>query len=69
MRVALLSGGRSGEHDISLRSAEAIAEALATWPQKYEIVPYRIDRQGKWSPSPILPEPGEIGRASCRERV
>ncbi len=58
MRVALLSGGRSGEHDISLRSAEAIAEGLATWPQKYEIVPYRIDRQGKWLPHPILPEPG-----------
>ncbi|MBY0502499.1 MAG: D-alanine--D-alanine ligase [Bryobacteraceae bacterium] len=57
MRVALLSGGRSGEHDVSLRSAEAIAEALATWPQKYQVVPYVIDRQGKWSPGPIVPEP------------
>jgi D-alanine-D-alanine ligase len=27
-------------------------------PAKYEIVEYFIDRDGKWSPSPILPEPG-----------
>lgn len=58
MRVGLICGGRSGEHDVSLRSAEAIAEALSTWQGKYEVVPIRIDRQGKWSPGPILPEPG-----------
>lgn len=57
IRVAILAGGRSGEHDVSLRSAEAISEALATWPSKYELVPYLIDRQGKWRPSPIRPEP------------
>lgn len=57
-RVAVLAGGRSGEHDVSLRSAEAIAQALATWPNKYEVVPYLIDRDGKWRPGPILPEPG-----------
>lgn len=57
-RVAVIAGGRSGEHDISLRSAEAITEALESWPGKYELVLYRIDRQGKWKPGPILPEPG-----------
>ena len=57
-RIAVIAGGRSGEHDVSLRSAEAIAQALATWPNKYEVVPYLIDRDGKWRPGPILPEPG-----------
>ena len=58
MRVALIAGGRSGEHDISLRSAEAVSQALATWPAKYEVVPYFIGRNGKWRPGPLLPEPG-----------
>lgn len=57
-RVAIIAGGRSGEHDVSLRSATAISEAIGTWNNKYEIVPYLIDRNGKWKPGPILPEPG-----------
>ena len=56
MRVALLQGGRSGEHEISLRSAKSIMEAMDT--SRYEVVPYTIDKEGKWSPRPILPEPG-----------
>ena len=57
-RVAVIAGGRSGEHDISLRSAEAITQALESWPSKYELIPYLISRQGKWQPGPIIPEPG-----------
>jgi D-alanine-D-alanine ligase len=52
----LIYGGRSGEHDISLRSAESIAGGLD--PAKYELSHYTISREGKWSPHPILPEPG-----------
>ncbi|HVW84319.1 MAG TPA: D-alanine--D-alanine ligase family protein [Bryobacteraceae bacterium] len=55
-RVAVVYGGRSGEHEISLRSAESIVAALS--PERYEIVHYRIGKDGRWSPSPILPEPG-----------
>ena len=55
LRVALLAGGRSGEHDVSVRSAEAIGQALQP---RHEVVPYLIDREGKWRPDPILPEPG-----------
>jgi D-alanine-D-alanine ligase len=54
--VALIYGGRSGEHDISHRSAEAIAKGLN--PEKYELVHFTISREGKWHPRPILPEPG-----------
>jgi D-alanine-D-alanine ligase len=56
LRVALIYGGRSGEHDISHRSAESIAGGLD--PSKYELIHYTISREGKWSPHPILPEPG-----------
>ncbi|HMD72017.1 MAG TPA: D-alanine--D-alanine ligase family protein [Bryobacteraceae bacterium] len=56
LRVAVVYGGRSGEHEVSLRSARAVLDALD--PAKYEKTEYLIDLQGKWSPRPILPEPG-----------
>jgi D-alanine-D-alanine ligase len=56
LRVAILYGGRSGEHEISIRSAKAVMKQMD--PEKYEPVPYFIDKDGKWSPQPILPEPG-----------
>jgi D-alanine-D-alanine ligase len=54
--VAVVYGGRSGEHEVSLRSAESIIAAMN--PERYEIKRYLIDKNGHWSPSPILPEPG-----------
>jgi D-alanine-D-alanine ligase len=56
LRVAILYGGRSGEHEISIRSAKAIMERMD--PSKYERIEYFIDKDGKWNPRPILPEPG-----------
>lgn len=56
LRVAVLYGGRSGEHEISVRSAKAVMEGMD--PAKYEKIEYFIDKDGKWSPRPILPEPG-----------
>lgn len=53
--VALIFGGRSGEHEISVRSAESIKAALD--PSKYRISEYFIDPGGKWHPGPIVPEP------------
>jgi len=55
-RVAVIYGGRTGEHEISLRSAKSIIEALD--PEKYKAVHYLISKAGKWSPRPIVPEPG-----------
>jgi|SRR5579871_576013 len=54
-RVAVVYGGRSGEHEISLRSAQAILEALN--PEKYKPLHFLISKEGKWSPRPIAPEP------------
>jgi D-alanine-D-alanine ligase len=54
--VAVIYGGRSGEHEVSLRSAKSIIEAMD--PEKYQVVHYVISKDGKWSPRPIQPEPG-----------
>ena len=45
-RVAVLFGGQSGEHDVSLRSARTIMGALD--PAKYEVIPVGITREGRW---------------------
>jgi D-alanine-D-alanine ligase len=54
-RVAVIYGGRSGEHEVSLRSAHSVIDALD--PEKYKVLHYLISKEGKWSPRPILPEP------------
>ncbi len=54
-RVAVVYGGRSGEHEVSLRSAKSIIEAMDT--EKYNVLHYLISKEGKWSPRPIVPEP------------
>ena len=58
LRVAVLYGGRTGEHEVSVRSAKAVMAALD--PEQYEPIAYLIDQHGKWSPGPILPEPGHL---------
>jgi len=46
IRVALLFGGKSAEHDVSLRSAQTIMGAFD--PLRYDVVPIGITRQGRW---------------------
>src|SRR5580658_9189081 len=55
-RVAVVYGGRSGEHEVSLVSAESVIAAMN--PERYEVLRYLIAKDGRWSPDPILPEPG-----------
>lgn len=55
-RVAVIYGGRTGEHEISLRSAKSVIEALD--PERYQVLHHVISKEGKWSPRPIVPEPG-----------
>src|SRR5271154_1052239 len=54
--VAVIYGGRTGEHEISHRSAKSIIEAIDA--EKYKVLHYVISKEGKWSPRPIVPEPG-----------
>jgi D-alanine-D-alanine ligase len=46
LRVGVLFGGRSGEHEVSLASAASIIRGLD--PQKYEAVPIGITKEGHW---------------------
>jgi D-alanine-D-alanine ligase len=48
LRIGILFGGRSGEHEISLRSGASILKAIDR--RKYEIVPLGITREGRWLP-------------------
>jgi D-alanine-D-alanine ligase len=72
LRVGLLAGGRSSEHDISLASARSVLAALD--PERYEVVSVAIGRDGRWalepgaaaalpgaSPAETLPVPAGAG--------
>ncbi len=61
LRVAVLMGGRSSEHDISLASGGSVIAALR---DRYDTVAIEIDREGRWAlPAAIQPalEAGERG--------
>jgi D-alanine-D-alanine ligase len=47
VRLALLAGGRSSEHEISLASAASVAAALD--PERYEVTTIAIGRDGRWA--------------------
>ncbi len=47
LRVGVIYGGRSSEHEVSVASAAAVLGNLD--PARYESVPIRIDRDGRWS--------------------
>ena len=46
MRIGVLFGGRSGEHEVSLASAASVIRGLD--PDKYEAVPIGISKEGHW---------------------
>ena len=46
LKVGVLFGGRSAEHEVSLRSAASVIAALDR--SKYEIVPIKIKKDGRW---------------------
>jgi len=55
LRVAVLCGGRSGEHEVSIVSAASIIEAMD--PARYEVERIFITKEGRWQPRAISPEP------------
>lgn len=73
IRVGIIFGGRSGEHEVSLRSARSIMDAID--PEKYEVLPIGITKQGRWiagndphaalkagretTPAALIGEPGD----------
>lgn len=61
LRVGVIFGGRSGEHEVSLMSAKSVMAALD--PNKYEVVPIGISRSGRWLAGEVMAalEAGEEG--------
>ena len=74
IRVGVIFGGRSGEHEISLRSARSIMDAIDK--DKYDVLPIGITKEGQWiaggdpmrtltsgepsaGPAALLGEPGD----------
>lgn len=62
IRIGVIYGGRSGEHEVSVRSARAVIEAVDT--EKYEVIPVAITQEGRWlSPAEsasLLPESARL---------
>jgi D-alanine-D-alanine ligase len=54
IRVAVVYGGRSSEHGVSVVSAGSVLAALD--PEKYEVVPVGITRSGRWMLTDAAPE-------------
>jgi D-alanine-D-alanine ligase len=59
MKVAVLCGGRSSEHDVSLSSGEAVRDGLAEGG--HEVLDVRLSREGRWlfDGEPLAFRPGE----------
>jgi D-alanine-D-alanine ligase len=59
VRVAVLAGGRSSEHEVSLSSAAAVRDGLAAGG--HEVVPVTLERTGGWvhAGEPLALRPGE----------
>ena len=63
LRVAVLAGGRSSEHEISLASARSVLESLDT--EQYDVVTVAIGRDGRWElGSGSLAELERVGRSA-----
>jgi D-alanine-D-alanine ligase len=58
LRIAVLFGGRSAEHDVSVLSATNVMRALA--PDMYDVVPVFVTRDGRWLLSAF--EQGELAK-------
>lgn len=65
IRVGLLFGGCSGEHEVSLSSASSIAKALTTGDNndKYQLMPVYIQKDGVWQAGDVAQLVLESGKA------
>jgi len=67
LRVAVLFGGRSGEHDVSLMSARSVLAVLD--PEKYEVTQVGITLEGEWLNGENTLEAFSQGNAAKLNRV
>src|SRR5688500_4454024 len=67
IRVGVIFGGRSGEHEVSIASAAAICRNLD--PLRYEAVPIHIDKAGRWALSARTPTAISAGEVLQQART
>ena len=67
LRVAVLFGGRSGEHDVSLMSARSVLNALDA--ERYEVIQIGITLDGDWFTGPNALDAFENGSVDGLDRV
>ena len=67
LRVGVLFGGRSGEHEVSLVSAASVLRGLD--PAKYEVHPIGITKQGRWVLPRMAAPPAELSHAHLRRAL
>jgi len=59
LRIGIIYGGRSGEHEVSLASAASVFQNLD--PDRYEAIAIRIEKDGRWT---LPPEPPKTMKAA-----
>jgi D-alanine-D-alanine ligase len=67
LKLAVLFGGRSGEHEVSLMSARSVLSVLD--PSKYEITQVGITKEGRWYTGPDAISALENGKTDGLEHV
>jgi D-alanine-D-alanine ligase len=69
IRVGVLFGGKSSEHEVSLQSARNVIDAIDK--NKYEVVPIGIDKTGRWflnEAEKLLPESNKVGLEEVKDQ-
>ena len=71
LRVGVVFGGASGEHDVSIRSASTVTKALANPSnrERFQVIPLYIDREGRWWPDTIAKRVLERGSALTDDQL
>lgn len=63
LRVGVIFGGRSGEHEVSLASAASVLRALD--PKRYDVLPIGIAKDGRWVAGPRALPALQLGKGSA----
>ena len=71
LRVGVVFGGASGEHDVSIRSATTVIRGLSDpiHQERFQVIPIYIDREGRWWPESVAQQVLDQGRALAAEEL
>jgi D-alanine-D-alanine ligase len=67
LRIGLIYGGKSGEHEVSLKTAAAVLQQLDF--AKYDVIPFYITKQGEWRKGPLLTGAEQLRMLAGAEEV